>query len=173
MYGFRFTRWWLWRMPSSWYEIPGCTSQETDYVSATEPSRLMLCKIWDFHGGDYEEFRLRGIVFLRSVCRLLVTANVVANSPILVTHDDGALRSSEMSVLTATRHNIPKDGILNAHTCVFSTMLCCLTLKKEVANYSGFVLGYADPEVLGSIPGATRFSEYQWVWNGVHSASLR
>jgi hypothetical protein len=31
----------------------------------------------------------------------------------------------------------------------------------------------ADPEVPGSIPGATRFSEYQWVWNGVHSALLR
>jgi hypothetical protein len=27
-----------------------------------------------------------------------------------------------------------------------------------------------DPEVLGSIPGASRFSEKQWVWNGVHSA---
>jgi hypothetical protein len=23
----------------------------------------------------------------------------------------------------------------------------------------------------GSIPGATRFSEKKWVWNGVHSAS--
>jgi hypothetical protein len=31
------------------------TSQETHYVSATESSRLMLCKSWDFHGGDYEE----------------------------------------------------------------------------------------------------------------------
>jgi hypothetical protein len=28
-----------------------------------------------------------------------------------------------------------------------------------------------DPEVLGSIPGASRFSEKQWVWNGVPSAS--
>jgi hypothetical protein len=28
-----------------------------------------------------------------------------------------------------------------------------------------------DPKVLGSIPGASRFSERQWVWNGVHSAS--
>jgi hypothetical protein len=27
-----------------------------------------------------------------------------------------------------------------------------------------------DPEVLGSIPGASRFYEKQWVWNGVHSA---
>jgi hypothetical protein len=31
----------------------------------------------------------------------------------------------------------------------------------------------ADPEVPGSIPGATRFSEYHWVWNGVHSALVR
>jgi hypothetical protein len=28
----------------------------------------------------------------------------------------------------------------------------------------------ADPEVLGSIPGAARFSEQQWVWTGVLSA---
>jgi hypothetical protein len=28
-----------------------------------------------------------------------------------------------------------------------------------------------DPDVRGSIPGATRFSEKQWVWNGVHSTS--
>jgi hypothetical protein len=27
------------------------------------------------------------------------------------------------------------------------------------------------PEVLGSIPGASRFSEKQRVWNGVHSSS--
>jgi hypothetical protein len=30
-----------------------------------------------------------------------------------------------------------------------------------------------NPEVPGSIPGATRFSEYQWVWNGVHLAFVR
>jgi hypothetical protein len=29
----------------------------------------------------------------------------------------------------------------------------------------------ADPEVPGSIPGATRFSDKYRVWNGVHSAS--
>jgi hypothetical protein len=28
----------------------------------------------------------------------------------------------------------------------------------------------ADPEVPGSIPDAIKFSEYQWVWNGVHLA---
>jgi hypothetical protein len=28
----------------------------------------------------------------------------------------------------------------------------------------------ANPEVPGLIPGVTRFSEYQRVWNGVHSA---
>jgi hypothetical protein len=35
---------------------------------------------------------------------------------------------------------------------------------------SGFLA--TAPEVLGSIPGATRFPEMQLVWNGVHSASL-
>jgi hypothetical protein len=42
------------------YKNEGRTSQETHYVSATEPSQLMLCKIWDYHGGDYEEFRRLG-----------------------------------------------------------------------------------------------------------------
>jgi hypothetical protein len=31
------------------------TSQETHYVSATESSQLMLCEIWGFHVGVYEE----------------------------------------------------------------------------------------------------------------------
>jgi hypothetical protein len=30
------------------------------YFSATEPSRLMLCKISGFHRGDYEQFSLLG-----------------------------------------------------------------------------------------------------------------
>ena len=39
-----------------------------------------------------------------------------------------------------------------------------------MVKWSGFLA--TDTEVSGSIPGATRFSEWQWVWNGVHSASL-
>jgi hypothetical protein len=35
----------------------------------------------------------------------------------------------------------------------------------------GLVFLATDPEVLGSIPGASRFSEKQWVWNRVYSAS--
>jgi hypothetical protein len=37
------------------YKTPVPTSQETHYVSATEPSRLMLCKFCGFNCGDYEE----------------------------------------------------------------------------------------------------------------------
>jgi predicted hotdog family 3-hydroxylacyl-ACP dehydratase len=53
------------------------------------------------------------LVFLRSVRRLLVTANVVPSSQIFVTLMKEALSSSE--TLGHTQHNIPEDGILHSH----------------------------------------------------------
>jgi hypothetical protein len=47
-------------MPPSGIKNPVRTSQETHYISAIEPNRLILCKISGVHGGDYAECRLLG-----------------------------------------------------------------------------------------------------------------
>jgi hypothetical protein len=60
---------------------------------------------------------LYSVVFFRSLFPLVVTANVVPSSQILVTLMTEAIRYSETLILIrATRHHISEDGILHGST---------------------------------------------------------
>jgi hypothetical protein len=66
------------------WRLLGCknlfrTSRETHYISAIEPNRLLLCKIWGLHGSEYEECRLLG--YKNPVRTSLETHHIFATDP--------------------------------------------------------------------------------------------
>jgi alpha-N-acetylglucosamine transferase len=62
------------------------------YFSATESSRIMLCKILGFHGSDYEECRLLDCdsVWLQKDIALLVVPRSVERSASIVRMKESA-----------------------------------------------------------------------------------
>jgi hypothetical protein len=124
----RFSRRWLWRMPSSGL-LRHVALVRTD-VSEEPNSFIIRVTIIGELGttlavtSNWRTLRRRRLSslrsghlgFLRIVRRLLVTADVVPSLPILVTLMMEALGFSWTSVLSrAIRRNIPKDGILQQH----------------------------------------------------------
>jgi hypothetical protein len=82
------------------------------------------------------------MVFLCSMLQLLVTANIVPSSLILVTLMMEVIHSTKMSVLTrAIRHNFPAEGILQTvtmlvrHSSICMSKLQTLLLIREGAPY--------------------------------------
>jgi hypothetical protein len=94
----RFSRRWLWRVPSS-----GMLRRVARVRTDVSEERIA--------------YRNRSILRTNTMLRWLVPANVVTSSPILVTLMMDAIRSSDTSFLTkATQRNVPDDGILQSYS---------------------------------------------------------
>jgi hypothetical protein len=171
------------------YKTPVRTSQETNYVSITESSQLMLLRFevftavtminaifWDVTPcGSCKNRHFRGcitsitrvtrisklettfaVVYHHSVFQLLLTTNVVPSSPILVTLMTEAMHSSEMLVLTsATRHDIPDDGILQ----------CILTIHDFLSVYFIYRIGCVEVMYFTLLMWATVWTEESKYWH--------
>jgi hypothetical protein len=62
--------------------------------------------------------------------------------------------------------NIITHSLSHHQLCPYQFSLLVSVHLASVVWWSEFLA--TDPEGPGSIPGPTRFSEKQWVWNGVH-----
>jgi hypothetical protein len=72
----------------------------------------------------------------------------------------------ESGCLIVMQHNFLRQ-------CRVCNVTCCITIFLWVTKFhtTGQSFWVQGPEILGSIPGASRFSEKQQFWNGVHSTS--
>jgi hypothetical protein len=156
------------------YKNPVRISQETYYVSATQPSRLMLCKIWRFHGGDYEECRLLGYktpgTVLSMCCHIpwsrensrTISKNVVAHVHCR-TYVEQTISCVAYSRFWRWKHNVPPK-----HQRTSVVLRCVTSQKILLFVFTGWEpqIKERPPRVHSTKPQSIAFTKRKWAFYG-------
>jgi hypothetical protein len=133
------------------YKNPVRTSQETHYISATEPNPLILSKIWDSNCGDYEECQMGCLVLYEPMFRMNVASRSVRrlHSLICVVQEKTRSESGGSSIISWFWETIQRISWLwqawhmNRHKCcenkqilfVASSSLCYILFTSDCCIY--------------------------------------
>jgi hypothetical protein len=93
-------------------------------------------------------------IVIRNFCTVSVSIRPIGNV---------SLKNCNGSEIRRDLGDIDHDSAQRALEILCYVCVCVYIYNSEFLA--------TDPEVLGSNPGASRFSEKRWVWNGAHSAS--
>jgi hypothetical protein len=143
-----------------WSEISGCVCLYMCHL-------VVICYCWDYIYENVPTYSLVGPFFLYVGCLFSsIGVCTIWQKFVDVSEECASIFIKYVfSVISVTVHRTtsdvtPQDTLVSVVTAE-SDRLCGLVVRVPGYRTRGS----------GSVPGATRFSKKEWVWNGVHSAS--